>query len=78
MVRRFSRVGPSHFASVLYSAPPYFAFRSDFHILEPVSVLVGCWFPEDRDNKFDWDRSNINMLTCDEGPYNPVCPDAWC
>jgi len=37
-----------------------------------VIASFGWWFPEDRDDKFGWDRSNINMLTCDEGPYDPV------
>ena len=42
--------------------------------LDPRVVIAsfGWWFPEDRDDKFGWDRSNINMLTCDEGPYDPV------
>jgi len=31
----------------------------------------GWWFPERAANLFDWDRSNINVLTRSEPPYDP-------
>jgi len=41
--------------------------------LDPRIVVVsfGWWFPEARSNVFAWDRSNINVLTRSEPPYDP-------
>ncbi|MGD0024258.1 MAG: molybdopterin-dependent oxidoreductase [Xanthobacteraceae bacterium] len=36
-----------------------------------VLVSFGWWFPEQADNLFDWDKSNINVLTRSEPPYDP-------
>jgi anaerobic selenocysteine-containing dehydrogenase len=42
--------------------------------LHPRVVIAsfGWWFPEDRSGHYGWDRSNINILTSDEGPYDPA------
>lgn len=41
--------------------------------LDPRIVVVsfGWWFPERGTNLFDWDKSNINVLTRSEPPYDP-------
>ena len=41
--------------------------------LDPRIVVVsfGWWFPEDRSTLFGWDKSNINVLTRSEPPYDP-------
>jgi anaerobic selenocysteine-containing dehydrogenase len=41
--------------------------------LDPRVVVTsfGWWFPEDRSGLFGWDRSNINVLTRSEPPYDP-------
>jgi len=46
------------------------AFNPD---LDPRIVVVsfGWWFPEDRLKLFGWDKSNINILTRSEPPYDP-------
>jgi thiosulfate reductase/polysulfide reductase chain A len=46
------------------------AFNPD---LDPRIVVVsfGWWFPEDRLKLFGWDKSNINILTRSEAPYDP-------
>jgi anaerobic selenocysteine-containing dehydrogenase len=46
------------------------AFNRD---LDPHIVVVsfGWWFPEDRSKLFAWDKSNINVLTRSEPPYDP-------
>jgi anaerobic selenocysteine-containing dehydrogenase len=36
-----------------------------------VMTSFGWWFPERRDTMFDWDKSNINVLTRSEPPYDP-------
>lgn len=41
--------------------------------LDPRVIVAsfGWWFPEKRDSMFDWDMSNINVLTKSEPPYDP-------
>jgi anaerobic selenocysteine-containing dehydrogenase len=41
--------------------------------LDPRVVIAsfGWWFPEDPGSNYGWERSNINMVTYDEGPYDP-------
>ncbi|MBI5444637.1 MAG: molybdopterin-dependent oxidoreductase [Deltaproteobacteria bacterium] len=41
--------------------------------LDPRTVVTsfGWWFPEDRSPLSGWDRSNINVLTRSEPPYDP-------
>ncbi len=41
--------------------------------LDPHVVVTsfGWWFPEDRTGVCGWDRSNINVLTRSEPPYDP-------
>lgn len=41
--------------------------------LDPRIVVVsfGWWFPERSSTLFDWDKSNINVLTRSEPPYDP-------
>ncbi|MBI4321646.1 MAG: molybdopterin-dependent oxidoreductase [Chloroflexi bacterium] len=36
-----------------------------------VHASFGWWFPEDRTGLYGWDRANINVLTGDDGPYDP-------
>ena len=36
-----------------------------------VITSFGWWFPEEKTGVFGWDRSNINMLTKSEPPYDP-------
>ncbi|MCC6472633.1 MAG: molybdopterin-dependent oxidoreductase [Burkholderiales bacterium] len=36
-----------------------------------VNASFGWWFPEDPQGNFGWERANINLLTRDEGPYDP-------
>jgi anaerobic selenocysteine-containing dehydrogenase len=36
-----------------------------------VVTSFGWWFPEDKTGVFGWDRSNINVLTKSEPPYDP-------
>ena len=40
--------------------------------LDPRIVVTsfGWWFPERSGNNFDWDKSNINVLTRSEAPYD--------
>jgi len=33
--------------------------------------FFGWWFPEERGTVFGWDKSNINVLTRSEPPYDP-------
>lgn len=42
--------------------------------LDPRVVIpsFGCWFPEDAEGNYGWDRSNLNIVTYDEGPYDSV------
>jgi anaerobic selenocysteine-containing dehydrogenase len=42
--------------------------------LDPRVVIAsfGWWFPEDPSGNYGWDRANINILTYDEGPYDPA------
>ncbi|MBI2953477.1 MAG: molybdopterin-dependent oxidoreductase [Chloroflexi bacterium] len=35
-----------------------------------VNAAFGWWFPEDAKSVYGWDRSNINVLIGDEGPYD--------
>jgi anaerobic selenocysteine-containing dehydrogenase len=41
--------------------------------LDPRIVVTsfGWWFPEERSGVYGWDRSNINVLTRSEPPYDP-------
>jgi len=41
--------------------------------LDPRIVVTsfGWWFPEERSTVFGWDKSNINILTRSEPPYDP-------
>jgi len=41
--------------------------------LDPRIVVAsfGWWFPEERAKNFSWDKSNINILTRSEAPYDP-------
>lgn len=41
--------------------------------LDPRTVVTsfGWWFPEKRSTMFDWSKSNINVLTRSEPPYDP-------
>ena len=41
--------------------------------LDPRIVVTsfGWWFPEDHTGGFGWDKSNINVLTRSEPPYDP-------
>jgi anaerobic selenocysteine-containing dehydrogenase len=41
--------------------------------LDPRIVVTsfGWWFPEERGTVFGWDKSNINVLTRSEPPYDP-------
>jgi anaerobic selenocysteine-containing dehydrogenase len=41
--------------------------------IDPRVVFLdyGWWFPEKEETFFDWDRSNLNILTSAE-PFNPV------
>jgi anaerobic selenocysteine-containing dehydrogenase len=41
--------------------------------LDPRIIVssFGWWFPERLGNMFDWDKSNINVLTRSEAPYDP-------
>jgi anaerobic selenocysteine-containing dehydrogenase len=41
--------------------------------LDPRIVMAsfGWWFPEEKTGVFGWDRSNINVLTRSEPPYDP-------
>jgi len=41
--------------------------------LDPRVIVTsfGWWFPEDRSGVFGWDKSNINVLTRSEPPYDP-------
>jgi anaerobic selenocysteine-containing dehydrogenase len=41
--------------------------------LDPRIIVVafGWWFPERSGTLFDWDKSNINVLTRSEPPYDP-------
>lgn len=42
--------------------------------LDPRVVIpsFGWWFPEDAASNYGWDRANLNMVTYDEGPYDPA------
>jgi anaerobic selenocysteine-containing dehydrogenase len=37
-----------------------------------VNASFGWWFPEDASGLYGRERSNINMLTYDEGPHDPA------
>jgi len=37
-----------------------------------VNASFGWWFPEDAASNYGWERSNINVVTYDEGPYDPT------
>ncbi len=41
--------------------------------LDPRIVVIsfGWWFPEERSTLYGWDKSNINILTRSEPPYDP-------
>lgn len=41
--------------------------------LDPKTVVTsfGWWFPEAKTGVFGWDKSNINVLTRSEPPYDP-------
>ena len=44
----------------------------DDHLSPQVIVTsFGWWFPEDKKNLYGWRKSNINMLTRSEPPYDP-------
>ena len=37
-----------------------------------VVASFGWWFPEHPEEMFAWDKSNINILTRSEPPYDPA------
>ena len=41
--------------------------------LDPRVIVAsfGWWFPEEKEGLFGWDKSNINVLTRSEPPYDP-------